>query len=942
MPPKSPTLYDLKKTTIAFAAAGVILSVAMIAMVFQDSGREWKTWQRKFMDYSRKQAQTQLQEVSKKVDQAKLKELKEQVEKGRLEESSNRQVIAGLKKEIAKIDLDLIKTKTKYQDLKQVFESERYFFEESREKGHKKEEEKYKKSLAVKEPELQKLKLGVERLEAAQESKNKELSRYTETQQKASRDLAKLLSDQTVLEKKIKKLTPDLAMAVLNAPMLDFIKPTLQVQQLVVENLYDDFYFSKAQKVDRCITCHLGIDQKNLENAPAPFKAHPRLDLFLSSNSPHPMEKFGCTTCHGGSGHSVTFTTAAHTPKNEEQAKEWKKKYHWEEMKHWTEKMLPTQHVEASCVKCHQGVSEVPQAPKLNAGRHLVESYGCYGCHKVQGFDRWKVGPGLTHVQSKLEQDWIVRWLQNPKEFRPSTKMPRIFHLSNTSDPASAEKNNVAIAGIAAYLMKNSDPISLTPPPVKGEAEKGEKLVQTLGCTGCHTVAGKAANDHGPELSGLGSKVKAEWLYTWIKNPKSYHAETRMPSLRLSDEEASHITAYLLSFRNEKFESTQLPLVKPEAVDELALSYLIGTMRQEEAKAEVAKMNAEQKLEFVGKKTIAHQGCFGCHDIKGFETAKPIGTELTEEAAKDIHKFSFGFVHDIPHTKQAWFAQKLKEPRIFDKGRELPYLERLRMPNFDFTDEQTESLVTFLLSTQKSQIPMEMRNNLSVPEQNIEAGRLLVSQFNCNGCHTLDGKEGRARSLFDDNEKGNAPPIITGEGAKVQSAWLYHFLQNPTPIRPWLHYRMPTFGFSDENLKTLVQYFNDLDKVSETYLESQKPQFSAEELKVGQELFQKFQCIKCHKSDPQPGLSSAFLAPDLLMAKHRLRADWVVEWLKDPQALMEGTMMPGFFADGQTPFADLLGGDAHKQMQAIRDYIWEFTPEEAASLQSAGAAPAKK
>lgn len=941
MPPKSPTLYDLKKTTIAFAVAGVVLSASLIAMVFQDSGREWKGWQRKFMAYSRTEAQKQLAEAGKKIDQNKLKELKGQIEKGRQDEASHRQSIQAVKKEIAKIELGLLKAKTKYQDLKQVFESERYFFEESREKGHKHEEEKYKKKMDKRGEETAAAKLVFEDFEAKLQVKNAELAKYTESQQTASREITKLLLDQTVLEKKIKKLKPDFAKAILNAPMLDFIRPTLRIQQIVVENLYDDFYFSKAQKVDRCITCHLGIDQKTMENAPVPFKSHPRLDLFLASNSPHPMEKFGCTACHGGSGHSVTFTTAAHTPRDEAQAKEWKKKYHWKEMKHWADKMLPANHVEASCVKCHQGANEVPQAPKLNEGRQLAETYGCYGCHKVQGFDRWKAGPGLTHVQSKLEQDWIVRWLHNPKEFRPSTKMPRVFHLSNTSDPASAQKNDAAIAGIAAYLMKNSDPVTLTPPPVKGDAKTGEKLIQTLGCAGCHTVAGQAANQHGPELSGLGSKVKPEWLYSWLKNPKAYHPETRMPSLRLTDEEAANISAYLLSFRNEKFESIQLPLVKPETVDEMATSYLVGSMRHEEAKAEIAKMTPDQKLEFVGKKAIAHQGCFGCHDIKGFENAKPIGTELTEEAAKDVHKFYFGFV-DIEHSKQAWFQQKLKEPRIFDKGRELPYLEKLRMPNFDFTDAQIESLVTFLLSTQKAQIPMEMQKKLSVPETEIEAGRLLASKFNCNGCHTLDGKEGKARSLFDDNDKGNAPPIIVGEGAKVQSAWLYHFLKDPTPIRPWLSYRMPTFGFSDENLKTLVQYFNNLDKVSGTYLESQKPQFTAEELKAGHELFQKFQCIKCHKSDPQPGLSSSFLAPDLLMAKNRLRAGWVVEWLKDPQALMEGTMMPGFFADGQTPFADLLGGDAVKQMQAIRDYMWELTPEEAAAVQQAAAAPAPK
>lgn len=939
MPPKPPSLYDLKKTTIAFAAASVVLSVSMIGMVLQDSGREWKGWQRKFMDYSRQQAQQQLDESRKKLDQKKLETLKANLDKAKAEEAARKANIQSIQKDLAKIDLDLTKAKTKFQGYKQEQESDRYFFEEARAHNEKEDEEKYRRRIDQRQPKLDEARLAQEALESKQEAKNAELKKITEAQDAAVKEITKLTGEQALLEKKIKKLKPDFVKAILNAPMLDFIRPTLQVQQIVIENLYDDFYFSKAQKVDRCITCHLGIDQKGLEKAPGPFKSHPNLDLFLSANSAHPMEKFGCTICHGGSGHSVSFTTAAHTPKNEEQAKEWSKKYHWREMEQWTDKMLPLNHTEASCAKCHNGVSKVPQAPKLNEGRHLAETYGCYGCHKVEGVERWKVGPNLNHVQSKLEQEWIVRWLRNPKEFRPSTKMPRIFHLSNTSDPESTEKNNTAIAGIAAYLMKNSDPITLTPPPVPGDAKNGEKLVQSIGCAGCHTVAGQAANNHGPELTGLGSKVKPEWLYTWLKNPKAYHSETRMPSLRLSDQEAADITAFLLSSRNEKFESVQLPLIKPETVDKLAVSYLIGTTRQEDAKAQISKMNPEEKLEFIGKKAIAHQGCFACHDIKGFETSKPIGTEITEEGSKDIHKLYFGFVH-LEETKQAWFFQKLKEPRIFDKGKEVTYLEKLRMPQFDFTDAQAESLVTFLLSQQKASIPMDMKKNLSTGEKQIEAGRLMVNKFNCNGCHTLDGVDGHARELFED--KGNAPPIILGEGKKAQSQWLYHFLENPTSIRPWLKYRMPTFGFSNEGLTTLVQYFNELDHASPAFGEHEKPVSTPEELATGKLLFQKLQCVKCHKSKPEPGLSASFLAPDLVMAKHRLRQDWVIDWIKDPQTLLPGTMMPTFFSEGVSPIQDVLGGDAAKQIEAMRDYIWELTPEEVGSLQAAAAPKPKQ
>jgi len=779
-------------------------------------------------------------------------------------------------------------------------------------------------------PELVRVTLKLEQLEKEKDEKEAQLKKWTGREKEIQGEIDGINRDADQLNQKIEKLKPSLAKGILNAPMLDFMNPTLRIQQIVVENLHDDYYFKKVEKVDRCITCHLGIDQKGFENAPAPFQTHPNLELFLSPNSPHPMEEFGCTSCHGGNGHSVSFTTSSHTPQNEEQAEKWEKEYHWHAMKHWSDKMLPLNRVEASCATCHQGVVDIPQAPLLNEGRQLAQTFGCFGCHKVEGFEnRWQVGPSLEHVQSKLQQDWTVRWLQNPKESRPSTKMPRIFHLSNTSDEGSQDKNNAAIAGIATYLMKHSDPVVLESPPKKGNPEEGERLVNEIGCLGCHTVGSMAANNFGPELSGLGSEVQPDWLYTWIKNPKHYNPDSRMPNLRLTDKEAAHIVSYLLQDKNEKFESIRLPLVKPEAVDELALTYLTSKMRHDEAKVQLAEMNGEQKLDFIGEKMIARQGCFGCHTIKGFEEAKPIGVALTGEADKELERFDFGFAH-IDHTRQAWFFQKLKEPRIFDHGKVKSYHDKLRMPQFDFTDEQAGALTTFLMSLKKTEVPLEMQKRLTVKEKQTEAGRLLVQKNNCQGCHTLDGREGSVRSIIDD--PGDAPPILDGEGAKVQEVWLYHFLEKPITIRPWLSYRMPTFGFSEEELTTFIQYFNHLSHVEPSYKGIEIPDTAPEELKIGGELFEQFQCIKCHQSKPPAGLTASFLAPDLVMSKHRLRPDWVLAWLLDPQAIQEGTMMPAFWPDGESPLPDVLDGDAHRQTKAIRDYLMNFTAEDASKL----------
>lgn len=926
MPPKKPSLYDLDKTHVAFALAAVLLTIGLVWMVLQDSSREWKGWQRKFMSYVRERSATDLVAANKNVNQNEFNKLKAELEQAQMAVGDHQKDIQKSQKELEQINTRQVVIKTTYQDLKQFQDSDRFYYEEHIHHHETDKAKPYEKALDDRKIKIADWKNKLDAIEAEQQTKLAEMMQWTGKVKDLEREIAKLERDVTLVEVKIKKNTPTLAKDILNAPMLDFMQPSLQIQQIVVEKLQDDYYFAKAQKVDRCITCHLGIDQKGFENAPQPFKSHPNLDLFLSSNAPHKMEEFGCTTCHGGSGQSVSFNTAAHTPKTKEQGDAWREKYGWKPLDYWADKMVPLNHIESSCAKCHSGTVEVPQAPKLNEGRRLAAEYGCFGCHKVEAalaVERWKAGPSLMHVQSKLDSDWIVRWLHNPKEFRHSTKMPQIFDVENTSDPESLDKNTAAIAGIAAYLMKNSDAVAIAEAPKTGNAEKGKKRIEEVGCLGCHTVGTLNANHHGPELIGMGSKVKADWLFDWVKNPKHFSPGTRMPSLRLSDEEAADITAFLLSDHNEKFEAARAPYVKPEVVSSMTLEFLSSGMRHEDAEKKITEMSAEEQLEFLGSKMIAHQGCYGCHDIKGFESAKPIGTELTYEGSKDLSKFDFGFAN-ISRTKQDWIAQKIRAPRSYDQGKVKAYFEKLKMPHFGFTEEQTDALTTFVLSLQKTDIPMEMQKNLTDAEKATESGRLIVQKLNCQGCHTVDGVDGRVRAMMTD--PGAMPPVLNGEGKKVKEPWLYHFLNEPVTIRPWLTYRMPTFEFQDSDLNSVISYFNNLSDVPVGFVSQEKPATTPEMLKQGQSLFEQLQCIKCHKANPEPGLSASFLAPDLTMTKDRIRPSWVLDWLKDPSAVQDGTMMPGFWPDGYSALPDILEGDAAKQIQAIRDYLMVYSP----------------
>jgi cytochrome c2 len=96
----------------------------------------------------------------------------------------------------------------------------------------------------------------------------------------------------------------------------------------------------------------------------------------------------------------------------------------------------------------------------------------------------------------------------------------------------------------AAYLLNSSTPYNGPKYPGNGDAEAGKKLVEAIGCVGCHQING-IGNAFAPDLSRVGGKVNVDWLFAWVKNPQEYLPSTKMPNLRLSDEQAAHITAYL-------------------------------------------------------------------------------------------------------------------------------------------------------------------------------------------------------------------------------------------------------------------------------------------------------------------------------------------------------------------------------------------------------------
>jgi cytochrome c2 len=920
--------YNVDFLNVVFAACSLFLFLSVVWMVWNDYDRDWKNTQRRFEQLEVEVTKAQLQQASRTVDRAKLQQLEAQQKEGAKNVAANQQKVDELNAKIKDADTRLFRATSDYQAAKATYDQDRYAYETARVAGAS-SSAKMGQTVAEEQKRVGDLNLNLEKVTAEKAQLQDQLAQYTGQVAAIAKQIGALTSEQNRLTKLLNVIEPSAVKDYfLNAPLLDFMAPTLKIQQIILPNVVDDVNFIHVPKMDRCQTCHLAIDKKGYEKYPQPFTTHPNLDLYLGGSSPHPIDKTGCTVCHEGMGQSVSFVDAAHTPKDAKQKADWKKRYGWDEPETWDYPMLPTAMTQASCAKCHKQEVYIPNADKLNVAYATFERAGCYACHKTKGFDTniRKPGPILTRIDSKLTPDWVKTWIRNPRAVKPTTWMPRFFYNSNNSSPEDAVRNEVEINAIVAYLFKNAEPYEFpVKNPPRGDAASGEKIVKSIGCLGCHVVGEGSRSDVGPHrtfgqpLENIGNKTTYEWLYNWVRDPKHYSPNTYMPNLRLSDSQVADVATFLSTLKG----SAGMPAkATPDqkAADGVLLDYLESVMPVEDAKATLAKWDPDQRQLELGQRVISRYGCFSCHDIKGFEKTQSIGTDLSEEGSKLVTRLDFAFVSDIPHTsKLAWFETKLHDPRIFDKGRVLQPLDKLRMPNWDFSDDEVQRLSTAIMSFQREIQPPAAMPVRSADYDYLVNGRTIVHRRNCVGCHIIETDGGDFLKLVADSSLG--PPRLTPEGARVQPDWLYAFLRAPIAIRPWLDVRMPTFGLDDQNLNGIIRYFGAISNTIGPF-QTHEIALTKNEASSGKEMFDLLKCQQCHVLGAIPkDQPTANLAPDLRMAPERLNPEWIDQWLKNPAAFLPGTRMPSFWPEFPKSYYPQLGGDAAAQIRAVRDHL---------------------
>jgi cytochrome c2 len=592
--------------------------------------------------------------------------------------------------------------------------------------------------------------------------------------------------------------------------------------------------------------------------------------------------------------------------------------------------------------------------------------------------DMKKVGPNLKDVRLKLNKNWIPVWLKKPTDFRPTTKMPN-FRLTDHQ-----------IQAVSAYLWQSAftDPLPKQKP---GNAEHGKELFETRGCMACHSM-GEGGQVLGgtfaANLSREGEKANYDYLVRWIHNarqrtrpycpyekkdigPEDY-AKKGLPYQFDLEHSQCPNDGHELQVQN----MTVMPSLRlaPEDAQDIA-SYLMTQKKQEPSSYADASFMDDPNLKAEGKKWVRHYGCAGCHEISGMEDEGRIGTELTFEGSKPIERLDFALFTEVaqrggknaepiknpedlarlpegPATEpwydhKGFFEHKLAEPNIFDQGKIKSETEALRMPNLHLTSEQIRALTTFLLGSEESSLPSDYQYRPGDARHDIQEGWWVVKKYNCMGCHQfIPGQRTILMGLpqYRENQEQLPPKLLT-EGARVDPEWLRRFLSNPSlsdtdtnrnGVRPYLKVRMPTFSFSDNELRKLVRFFQALSQQPMPYIPEQVPVLSAKESDMARSLFSSTAapCLKCHATG-DPAHDKIATAPNFLLAKQRLKPDWAERWVLDPQAISPGTSMPsGLFRRennhwvfaGPTPPS--FQGYEKDQSKLLVDYIFQLTPEE--------------
>ena len=461
----------------------------------------------------------------------------------------------------------------------------------------------------------------------------------------------------------------------------------------------------------------------------------------------------------------------------------------------------------------------VQSQPAGNAasGKELFETRGCMACHSMGEGDQKQGGifaANLSRVGEKLNYDYLVRWVHNPREktrpYCPVEKrdlgpedyarhgLPFVFDDDHSTCPNEGAElvisqmtvmPNLRLSfeesrDIATYLMslKTKQPGEyaaadyLNDPAMKA---KGLPLVKHFGCAGCHEIAGLEEESRiGTELSKEGSKpierldfalmthpAEAEGWYNHkgfftnkLKDPAIYDQgkvkepleKLRMPNFDLDEKEIVALTTFLLGSVESPFPPRYRFL-------------------PEDRRRDIQE----------GWKIVRKYNCMGCHSVDvGQRSSLSSVLRYTTPEWKD--QLPPNLVGEGARVEPGWLAKFLENPSMSEtdlsRNGVRSYL-KTRMPTFFFSDGEIMKLVKFFDALSVQPQPYLAPKQVPLTEQERLLARSLFTSdaAPCLSCHAT-GEAVR-------DQRATAPSFMLVRG-RLKPDWTRRWMIDPAMMSP--------------------------------------------------------------------------------------------------------------------------------------------------------------
>jgi glucose/arabinose dehydrogenase/mono/diheme cytochrome c family protein len=447
----------------------------------------------------------------------------------------------------------------------------------------------------------------------------------------------------------------------------------------------------------------------------------------------------------------------------------------------------------------HVAATKESRSPDL-----LAVGARCSACHDIPV--EHERAPALDQIAGAIDEGWLI------KSLTADAKGGHSVDFGFSADEAR---------DVASYLLASSTKALLAKPGT-GDEEKGQQVVESLGCFACHRIDDLGA--HGPltggDLTQIAAKRPLGFFASWLRNPTALNADHRMPLFELTEEEVNHLTTYLSTLKED---SPELPVEAESKIDLARGKQLV----QQNRCANCHRLSDEKAVPLIP--FVVNEGSPGCFSNPSREKSQP-GYHLSEDQSSGLREYLVSLPKtETPLSAERRGLQVLEKnhclgchPRgnedglrdiVAELGRSDPREQAVRvapslnsvgdklqdawlgkavmgqaparrpwlsprMPKFKHTKEEQEALVGYFAAHDRMP-PFERPETGNVNrEQHLVAAQRLVGPagFGCMSCHQI------GKFIPAVGEPSARGPDLSGLGDRIRFEWYRRWTRNPTRI----------------------------------------------------------------------------------------------------------------------------------------------------------------